>query len=351
MEKTGSISKQLSDLSCVKLNKKIIIACDLFLPLKLYHLPGGFVNDLSHHQPMVEIHEANTPDKPILSRIASDAQIYFGNRINRELIQKLPKLEWIHFGSIGVDRAMCLEVADRAIKVSNSRGTMEGYVATHALSMILAFTRGLHHSFHIQQEGQLNRPKFDSYFGQCGSLEGKNILIVGFGEIGERLGKMVKSLEMNLSIVKRKTTDINLGKENIYKLEDLKTAVKGKDFVVNLLPETGSTKKLYNKDIFLAMEKNSFFINLGRGSTVDETDLALALQQGEIAGAGLDVFEKEPLRNDSKLLELENVILTPHVAGLGNNYWEKALPIFIENLINFIQGKSLTNIVNMSRGY
>lgn len=351
MENTGGISKQLAALSCVKLNKKIIIACDLFLPLKLYHLPAGFVNNLSRHQPMVEIHEVNTPEKPGLSKIASDAQIYFGNRITRELIQKLPELEWIHFGSIGVDRAMCPEVADRAIKVSNSRGTMEDYVATHALSMILAFTRGLQHSFHIQQKGQLNRHKFDSYFDHCGSLEGKNILIVGFGEIGERLGRMVESLEMNLSIVKRKTTGIKLSKENIFKLEDLKVAVKGKDFVVNLLPETGPTEKLYNQDIFSAMEKHSFFINLGRGGAVDETHLALALQQEEIAGAGLDVFENEPLRNDSKLLELENVILTPHVAGLGNNYWEKALPIFIENLINFIQGKPLTNIVDMSRGY
>jgi D-2-hydroxyacid dehydrogenase (NADP+) len=351
MGKTTDISKQIAALSCIKLNKKIIIACDLFLPLKLYHLPNGFINDLSHHQPMVEIHEVNTPEKPSLSGIASDAQIYFGNRITRELIQKLPKLEWVHFGSIGVDRAMCPEVTDRSIKISNSRGTMEDYVATHALSMILGFTRGLHHSFHIKREGQLNRSAFDSYFDHCGSLEGKNILIVGFGEIGVRLGRMVQSLGMNLSIVKRKATGINLRNENTFKLEDLKKAVKGKDFVINLLPEIGSTRKLYNQDIFSTMEKHSFFINLGRGGTVDEADLALALQKTEIAGAGLDVFENEPLHNDSKLLELENVILTPHVAGLGNNYWEKALPIFIENLINFIQGKPLKNMVDMSRGY
>jgi phosphoglycerate dehydrogenase-like enzyme len=228
---------------------------------------------------------------------------------------------------------------------------MEDYVATHALSMILAFTRGLQHSFHIQQKGQLNRPKFDSYFDHCGSLEGKNILIVGFGEIGKRLGQMVESLEMNLSIVKRTTTGIKLSKENIFKLQDLKTAVKGQDFVVNLLPETGLTRKLYNQNIFSAMEKNSFFISLGRGGTVDEADLALALEREEIAGAGLDVFENEPLPKDSKLLALKNVILTPHVAGLGNNYWEKALPIFIENLINFTQGKPLKNIIDMPRGY
>lgn len=351
MEKTGDISKQLTALSGLQLNKKIVIACDLFLPLKLYHLPNRFTDDLGHHQPMVEIHEVNTPEKPGLPRIASDAQIYFGNRITRELIQKLPKLEWIHFGSIGVDRAMCPEVVDRVIKVSNSKGTMEDYVATHALSMILAFTRGLHRSFHLQQEGQLNRPAFDSYFDHCGSLDGKNILIIGFGEIGERLGHMVQSLRMNLSIIKRNTAGIKLNKEDIFSLEELKTAVKGKDFVVNLLPETGSTRKLFNQDIFSAMEKNSFLLNLGRGGTIDETDLVLALQRGEIAGAGLDVFEDEPLSNNSKLLKLKNVILTPHIAGLGNGYWDKALPIFIKNLINFIQGEPLINIVDMSRGY
>lgn len=351
MEKIENVKNQIASLSSLKLKTKIIVVCDLFLPLKLYHLPNWFSKELRRQQPMIEIHEANTPKKPDLPDIANKAQIYFGNRITRDIIQKLPNLKWIHFGSIGVDRAKCPEVVDRAIMVSNSRGTMESYVATHGLSMILALTRGLIHSFHIIQEGHFTRSAFDKYYDHCDSLPGKNILIVGFGEIGAQLGQMVQALGMNLSIIKRETTNISLNKENIFHLDDLKTAVKDKDFIINLLPNTDQTKKIFNKEIFRAMENNSFLVNLGRGGTVEEPDLVEALQNGEIAGAGLDVFENEPLSADSKLLQLKNVILTPHVAGLGNNYWNKALPIFIENLICFTQGEPLINAVNISRGY
>jgi phosphoglycerate dehydrogenase-like enzyme len=347
--KVDKFVSEFRKLSSFKMNSKLTIASDLFLPLRLYQIPEKFLQSLSQFQPMVEILEVNTPSTHSLVPI--DAEVYFGNRITKEIIQKMPHLKWIQFGSIGVEKSHCPEVLERKIRVTNGRGTMESYVATHALAMILAFCRGFHCSSNLKQNFQMGRENFDACFDTCGDLENKSVLLVGFGCIGKILGRICSLLGMKVNVIQKSNKNCPDYVKFSGDLKLIENAVKGVDFVVNLLPLTSETRWIFNYDFFLKMERHAFFINVGRGETVREDDLIRALRENKIAGAGLDVFEKEPLENKSPLLSFGNTILSPHVAGLGSGYWEKILYVFLVNINNFLRGEPLINQVDVKKGY
>jgi phosphoglycerate dehydrogenase-like enzyme len=139
--------------------------------------------------------------------------------------------------------------------------------------------------------------------------------------------------------------------DRIYPGEATRSMLAECDFIVNTLPDTPQTHHLFNETMFRAMKPASFFVNVGRGGTVNEQDLIRALKKGWIGGAGLDVFETEPLPESSPLWQLENVILTPHVSGFTPEYDDRATDLFAENLRRYLRGKPLLNLVNRERGY
>ena len=145
---------------------------------------------------------------------------------------------------------------------------------------------------------------------------GQSCLIVGAGNIGGKLAKICKSLDMRVKGI-RTTSD-----DNNFTLEQMPQIISDFDFVINILPHSKETDKIFDKFIFSKMKKSSFFINVGRGKTVVEKDLIQALKHKTIAGAGLDVFENEPLSKNSELRRLQNVIVTPHIAGYTKKYWK-----------------------------
>lgn len=332
------------------MNRTIKVACDLFLNLKLYQLPDRNLKILKEKFPNVEIQRANLPNEEL--KISPDTEVYFGNRITPEIISSLPNLKWIHFGSVGVNRAETQEVIDRGIIVTNSRDIMTAAVAGSALAMMLALARGLHHCWNLRVEKRLSRESYDEYYDQTHELENQRCLIVGFGQIGKRVARVCMALGMIVDVVGRTREknheEIN---GNVYTLDDLNNAVRESDYVINLLPLTKLTAKIYDKNIFNSMKKTAFFINLGRGESVCEQHLVEAIKSKEIAGAGLDVFEKEPLASNSELWNLKEVIITPHLGGLTNRYWDKQIVLFEENLVRYIRGENLLNVVDMKKGY
>ena len=331
------------------MTQTLTVGCDLFLDLKLYHVPKEYLNNLRRDQPEVEILPVNLrngqPSPP------PDLEIYWGNRITPEIISSLPRLKWIHFGSVGVNRAQTKDVVERKILVTNSKDVMTAAVASSALAMMLALARGLHRCWKLRQEGNLSRESYDCYFDNTHELEGQVCLIVGFGQIGVRLAKVCTALGMRVDAVGRTSISAKEISGRRFSLAQLKQAVREADYIVNLLPLTPLTLKVFDREIFLAMRKNAFFINVGRGETVCEADLVQALQDQTIAGAGLDVFEKEPLSADSPLLRLSEVIITPHIAGLTNRYWERECALFKENVRRYKRGEKLLNLINMEKGY
>jgi D-2-hydroxyacid dehydrogenase (NADP+) len=332
------------------MNLDLKVGCDLFLDLKLYQVPQTHLEDLKRVYPNVHIEPINIRQGQPLP--PADMEIYWGNRITPEIISSMPNLKWIHFGSVGVNRAQTKEVVDRNIIVTNSKDIMTGAVAATALSMMLALARGLHHCWRLRVEGSLTRESFDKYFDQTYELEDQTCLIIGFGQIGKRLATICKAMGMRVDVVCRsKASPPEEVSGKVFQMSELKQAVREADYVINLLPLTPLTTTVFDRQIFMAMKKTSFFINVGRGESVCEADLIEALKTGMIAGAGLDVFEKEPLAVTSELWKIPEVIITPHIGGLTNRYWEKQTKLFKENLRRYMRDDDLLNVVDMKKGY
>jgi phosphoglycerate dehydrogenase-like enzyme len=327
-------------------NKKAVIACDLFLSLRLYHLPEWLQERLKIAFPNVEIIPVNTPNSP---QVVEDATVYWGNRITPGIIDSMPKLEWIHFGSVGVNRVNVEDVSKRNISITCSKGIVASSMVASALAFMTSLARGLHFNQTLRNEKNMNRYSFDAYFDQIHELSGERCLIVGLGDVGRRLARVCQALEMKVSAIGRTAIGSDLI-DNHYTLDQISIAVSDADYVFNLLPLTVDTERIFSQNVFEHMKSSAFFINIGRGETVDEASLITALQDGSIMGAGLDVFVDEPLTVDSPLWEMQNVILSPHVAGLSKGYWDRQADLFIHNLICYLEDDTalMHNIIDMS---
>jgi phosphoglycerate dehydrogenase-like enzyme len=331
------------------MNRKLQVGCDLFLKLKLYNVPPKQLTNLHDLFPQVDIQPVNLNSGAPIP--ATETEVYWGNRITREIIASLPNLQWIHFGSVGVNRAQVPEVLDRNIIVTNSRDVMVAALTSSVTAMILALARGIHHCGELRRTGKLSRETFDRYFDETQELEGQTCLIVGYGQVGKRVARVCAALGMRVDRISRTPVVPEVSAGRAYDLSELRQAVKEADYVVNLLPLTPLTRRVFDRTTFSEMRKSSYFINVGRGETVCEMDLVDALNQGTIAGAALDVFENEPLPENSPLWSMPRVIITPHIAGLTNRYWDRECNLFSENLGRYLRHEALLNVVDMEKGY
>ena len=168
----------------------------------------------------------------------------------------------------------------------------------------------MHHCEFLTKQGKLNRKNYDKILSNVQDVYNQKILIVGLGDIGKRIASTCKAMEMEIFAVKKNLNSIPNFVKKTYKISQLVKAVKNKDYVINLLPLTNATKNIFNNKIFRSMKKTSFFINVGRGGTVNEKDLLSAIKRKKICGTALDVLECEPIKNNSPLLKQSNIIIT-----------------------------------------
>jgi len=307
------------------------IGCDLTRDLTIYKNPKEYFNELKNNFEVVMMDPYNLPSVDELR----DIEIYFGDRITPSIVDKLPKLKWIHLTSVGYDKLSDLDRKD--LIITNSKNTMDNGVISTILGFMFSLSRGLHYCLKSET---IDRYKFEKYFNKIQDVIGQSILIVGMGNIGNKLSKICESLGMTVRGINRQF-------KNVYTLKELSNIVSEFDYVVNLLPYSKETDKIFNKNIFNRMKDTAFFINVGRGKSVVESDLIEALSNSEIGGAGLDVFEKEPLSEDSKLWDLDNVIITPHIAGYSNEYWKNQKKLFSENLNRYLNNKTMLNEIKI----
>ncbi|MBS7576446.1 MULTISPECIES: D-2-hydroxyacid dehydrogenase [unclassified Enterococcus] len=281
------------------------------------------------------------------NQVFSDIDILIGGfELTEKAIKNFPNLKLIFTFSSGVNFLPFDYLKQRKIKVVNSRGLHAEQMSEHAIGLMLSLTRGLKQAAIAQ--GQKKWLSEASY--PFSSVNGKEICIVGAGTIGQAVARKAKAFDMRVTGVKRKLERLE-NFDNVYPISELTAAVASADFIILLTPLTEATRHLFNQAIFGNMKASSYFINLSRGGTVDESALHKALIQGQIAGAALDVFEQEPLNSDSPFWELDNVIITPHTAGVISNYAERALSIFSDNLQLYRAEKKMTNQVNLDLQY
>jgi len=276
--------------------------------------------------------------------LAGAAEVMVGWNIPREAIQRAPGLKWIHSTAAGVDQLLYPEVLEREIMLTTSSGIHQPLVE-HVFAFILALERRLH----VAMRQQLQR-RWDRARAVGDEVSGKTLGILGLGTIGREIAQKAQAFEMRVIGTKRTPAPVP-GVERVLPPEALPEVLREADIVVVVLPLTPQTRGLIDEPQLQIMKRTAWLINVGRGPIVREAALVRALREGWIAGAGLDVFEREPLPADSPLYALENVIITPHVSGTSPRYMDRAVPLLCENLARYLRGEALRNLVDKARGY
>lgn len=267
----------------------------------------------------------------------------------QSLVAAAEKLQWIQIFSSGAER--CLEteeVADGSILLTNMQKMSSPTIGEHAIAMMLSLTRGLTQYGKAMPRGEWDR-ELATASGMVGAT-GRTMLVVGLGGIGTEVARRAAALDMKV-LATRNSSRTGPDYVDYVGLSGELLELAGKaDVIVNALPLTPATKDLFDAEFFASTKMGVVFVNVARGGSVVTEDLVAALESGQVAAAGLDVTEPEPLPSDHPLWQMKNVIITPHVAGFGGGR-DRHEVLVRENLRRYIVGDALLNVVDPDRGY
>ncbi len=311
----------------------------------LQHLSDEQQQKVKEAAPHDEI--VTVPVKEATEHDLADAEIIVGwsRKFQDFILSADCSVKWVQAWSAGVDKMPLTELEQKQVLLTSANGVHTIPISEQIFAYMLAFSRNLHVAIRNQSKAHWEES------GRYGELHGKTIAIVGAGNIGIGTAKLARAFGMKTIGVRRSGEPLDEF-DTMYRMEQLDEALAASDVVVNILPLTEQTKELFDSGRFQAMKSEAIFINVGRGPTVRTDDLVAALEQGHIAGAGLDVFDPEPLPQDHPLWSMEQVIITPHIAGSNEHYTDRVLDIFLTNLKAYQQGESLPiNLVDYSNGY
>lgn len=261
-------------------------------------------------------------------------------KVDHSLLSAAKKLKLVQTGA-GFDNVDVPACTQLGIWVANAAGVNAQAVAEHVMAQILSFYKNIPFldSF---MKNKMDENQLD-YTGS--ELKGKTIGIIGLGAIGKKVAAFCKVFDLNVLAYARHA---NVQSDDFVKMTDFDTLVNTSDIVSVHIPLNRQTKQLINKAVFKKMKNTTLFINTARGGIVNERDLIVALKNGDIAGACLDVFESEPLPMDSELRNLGNVILTPHTAGMpdGRKFHKNRYDFFIKNIKRVENGEEPESKLN-----
>ena len=286
-------------------------------------------------------------DQAAALRELPDADAAFGT-MSPALIAAAPKLRWLQAPAAAPPAGYYFtELIEHPTQVTNFRGIYNDHISAHIMAMVLSFAKHLH----LYRDRQLRADW--SPIGSEGAnqvfLPESTALIVGVGGIGNETARLCKAFGMTVIGIDARweMPDVNEHLDIASGPESLDTHLPDADFVILTIPHTPETEALFNASKFQLMRNDAYFINIGRGMTTKLDDLVNALQDGEIAGAGLDVYEIEPLPAEHPLWSMPNVILTPHVAAEeGRHLGERRYQVVAENMRRFANNEPLLNVVD-----
>ncbi len=289
-----------------------------------------------------------TRDKGEIEAIIEDIQIAAG-WFPLGLLPRASNLRWFQQWAAGADWLMDHpQAAEMDFVLTNVSGIHSVQASEHIFALLLAFARDLPQAIRAQQQQRwVSYDQHEHLF----ELVDRTMALIGIGSIGERTAQIATAMGMHVLGVRRDPTVGAAGVENMFSPDQLLDLLPRADFVVLTVPLTEETRGMIAEEELRAMKSTAYLINVGRGGTVDEDALLEALQEGWIAGAGLDVFETEPLSEDSPLWQVNNLIITSHYAGVTPHYHERALEVFLDNLRRYYSSVPLRNVVDKELGY
>jgi phosphoglycerate dehydrogenase-like enzyme len=274
-----------------------------------------------------------------------------------------PALRWVQLHSAGVDHVLDTPLMRSDVTVTTASGIHAPRIAEYVWASVLAFAYRVPAMLHYRQRAEWPQGRWDAFAGR--ELRDQTIGIVGYGSIGREVARLARAFAMRVLVSKRRPEGMaddgyNLADvgdaagalpDGVYGPDRLHEMLRQCDFVVVAAPLTPETHHMIDEAALRTMPSHAYLVNIARGGLIDEAVLVRALSEGWIAGAGLDVFEKEPLPADSPLWQLDNVILSPHVAGFSFKYDERAAALFAQNLGRYLAGEPLLNRVDKEKGY
>jgi len=278
--------------------------------------------------------------------LASEVEVILGH-FQPPVCAAAPNLDWIQSFSTGMDKFLFPEIIERdEVTISNVAGLYAPQGGEHAWALLLALTRGI-----AESARQNDQRKWAG--GATVELTGKTLGIVGMGGFGIEMVKRAAGYDMQIIAVDPVRRDpppgvselVDNSRENLHRL------LRRSDVVMLACPRTKETYHLIGAQELELMKQDAYLINVTRGGIIDEEALCNALEQGQIAGAGLDVTEIEPLPSESALWDAPNIILTPHRAGASQHRPRKVYQFFLAQLERYLKGETVLNIVDKRKGF
>jgi phosphoglycerate dehydrogenase-like enzyme len=286
----------------------------------------------------------------LLRELAPEADIILNGipdgHLLREIFPYASRLRWVHSLSDGVEKILFPELVASPVILTNARGVFKRSLAEFVIAGVLYFAKDFRRVIRSQQAGS-----WDPF--EMEEAHGKVMGIVGYGETGQACAERAHPLGMKILGLRRRP-ELSKGDpwlDAVFGPNELPLLLAQSDYVVLAAPGTPQTRRLIGKAEFAAMKTSAVFINVGRGSSVDEAAMVDALEHGRLRGAALDVYETEPLPSGHPFYRLENVLLSPHCADHTPGFYEMDVDVFIDILQGFLRGEPLRNVVDKHAGY
>jgi len=315
----------------------------------LWRPPAEMAERIHSRWPKMRV--VHLPNYDRLQEELPDANIFVSFALRAEQLAYAKNLKWIHSTAAGVNQLMYPELRESGIVVTNASGVHSIPMVEHIMGVLVAMGRRFPDVWRKQQAHRWSQQEIWDQLPHPRELHGRVLLLIGFGAVGQEVAKMAKAFSMKVHAVTRSGHgDSNLA-EKIYPTTELDKALQGADYIVLAAPETSETRHMIGAPQFEAMKQDAYFVNMARGSLVDQSAMIAALRAHRIAGAALDVTEHEPLPPESSLWDLENVFITQHLSASTENLWTRQTDLVLDNLERWFSGKELRNRVDLSRGY
>ncbi len=327
------------------------------------NLPAMMIQKLAEISPRLEViqHEARTPEE-VRPHLQGVEVLYTWRAIPRP--EEAPDLRWVQLHSAGADDIISTPLYQQTeVRFTTVSGIHAVTMAEYVLAQMLAFAHHLPHMLEDKAARSWPQNRWERYLPH--ELRESTLGIVGYGSIGREVARLGAAFGMQVLAVKRSIRELadssyilpGVGDpegdipDRFYPPEALHSFLGACDYVVLTVPLTPATHHLIDGPALAAMKKTAVLINVARGPVVDEQALVEALVAGQIRGAALDVFEVEPLPEDSPLWQAPNLIISPHISGFSSRYNERAADVFATNLARYVAGDPLLNQVDRERGY
>ncbi|MBB3043737.1 NAD(P)-dependent oxidoreductase [Nocardioides soli] len=294
--------------------------------------------------PAADLRREAAPLTAAQREVLGRAEVILAQDLPFDVRDLAPRLRWVQGVGAGISQLESAGLPDETVRLTSAAGVNSVAIAEFVLARMLQLFKRLPEIDALQRD----RTWQPTYGRQ---LAGRSITVVGLGAIGRRVAVLSRALGMQVHAVRQsaRTGDLDPDVDRLFGPDDLLSAVSGADVVVAAVPESEQTRDLFDAKVFATMPAGGVFINVGRGSAVNEDDLVAALEDGHLRGAALDVVKQEPLQPGSPLWDAPNLWVSPHSAAAPDEHWRNVFDLFAGNLERYLAGAALVNQIAQRR--